>query len=41
MNRKIEESSEKWALKLKLMEGKYEKVIRELEDKNLQLTKEL
>ncbi len=37
MNKKIEESNEKWGMKMKVMEEKCQEVVRDLEERNLML----
>lgn len=37
MNKRIEESNEKWGMKMKMMEEKCQEVMRDLEEKNQML----
>ncbi len=37
MNKRIEESNEKWGMKMKVMEEKCHEVVRDLEEKNQML----
>lgn len=41
MNLRIEESNDRWVQKVRLLEGKYENTIKELEDQNISLLRQL